>query len=364
MKKRICLYLYLLVISITGCQVQQAAPKPAGSYFEVHYMDVGQADAALVLCDGKAMLIDGGNRADSSLMYSYLEQQGIEYLDYLVSTHPHEDHAGGLAGALNYAAAGVVYAPMVEYDSDVFRDFKKYLTKQEAEIVVPAAGDSFSLGSAEVTVLGPVGSERGMDLNNKSLVLRIVYGTTSFLFTGDAEREEEQAILEAGYGIQSTVLKVGHHGGADSTTYPFLREAAPEYAVISVGEENTYGHPTQEVLSRLRDAEVEVYRTDLQGTVVCTSDGEHVSFQAGKQEYADLIVPETEMETKLTQTQNLDEGKTGAEVTVVLNTSSMKFHNPVCSSVSDMKESNKEHFVGDREALIQQGYVPCKRCEP
>lgn len=376
MKKRFILFLLLLVMGIVGCgqgtggfQVDLEAEKGAatgedeslpdaeGTSFEVHFIDVGQADAALVLCDGEAMLIDGGNRADSSLIYSYLKQRGVDQLDYMVCTHPHEDHVGGLAGALNYASVDVAYAPVTDYDSEVFSNFNKYLEKQGKRVTVPTAGDTFMLGSARVSVAGPVGEGTGGKLNNTSIVLRVSYGNTSFLFTGDAEREEEQAILEAGYELQSTVLKVGHHGGASSTTYPFLREVAPEYAVISVGEGNSYGHPTEDVLSRLRDADVEVYRTDEQGTVVCRSDGEQVSFETGKQEgngrlQETLGLPEMEH----------SEGLPDADY--VLNIRSMKFHNPDCQSVYDMKESNKRGYKGSREALIEQGYSPCGRCLP
>lgn len=370
MGKRLILYLLLVIsiFSLFGCGQGYGGLEMAleaeegdvpgedmplsdadGSSFEVHFIDVGQADAALVLCDGEAMLIDGGNRADSSLIYSYLKQRGIDRLDYMVCTHPHEDHVGGLSGALNFAKVGVAYAPVEDYDSEVFRDFKKYLEKQGLRITVPSVGEMFRLGSAEVSVAGPV-DDAGGKLNNTSIVLRIVYGDTSFLFTGDAEREEELAILENGSEIQSTVLKVGHHGGFTSTTYPFLREVAPEYAVISVGEGNSYGHPTEEVMSRLRDADVEVYRTDLLGTVVCRSDGENVCFET-----------DSRGKTKLQETTTAESLPDGD---YVLNIRSRKFHYPDCESVFEMKEANKQVYEGEREELIEQGYSPCGRCLP
>jgi competence protein ComEC len=258
---------------------------PADSYFEIHYIDVGQADAALVLCDNKAMLIDGGNAADSNLIYAYLKKYSIDHLDYMICTHPHEDHVGGLSGALNYAKVDTVYAPVLSYDSKAFSNFLANLKKQGVSITVPLPGYGFSLGSAAVKVLGPINPSD--DPNNSSIVLRLEYGKTSFLFTGDAEREEEQNLLDAGSTLASTVLKVGHHGSANSTTYPFLREISPRYAVISVGKDNTYGHPTQAALSRLRDADVTVYRTDMQGDIICSSDGETVSFKVEKNAAAD-----------------------------------------------------------------------------
>ncbi len=326
-------------------------PSVSGS-FEVHFIDVGQADAALVLCDGHAMLIDGGNAADSSLIYTYLKDRSVSYLDYIVCTHAHEDHVGGLAGALNYASAGCALCPVTEYDSRAFNSFVTYLGKQGVEITIPAAGDSFSLGSASVQVLGPVRPDAS-DPNNTSIVLRIVYGNTSFLFTGDAEREEEQEILEAGYELESTVLKVGHHGSETSTTYPFLREILPQYAVISVGADNSYGHPAEDTLSRLRDADVTVYRTDLQGDIVCTSDGESVSFAVERGADADTLGSAGKART---------ETESGTDY--VLNTNTHKFHIPSCSSVKQMKESNKRFYNGTREEVIGMGYDPCQRCNP
>ena len=257
-------------------EVVFGTPKDEESFFDVHFIDVGQADAALVICDGKTMLIDGGNREDSQLIYTYLKNQNVTHLDYVVATHAHEDHVGGLSGALNYATVGTALCSVSNHDSKVFQNFVTQLAKHGKQITVPKAGDEFSLGSATVQVLGPV--RKSDDPNNMSLVLRIVYGNTSFLFTGDAEREEEQDILAAGYELESTVLKVGHHGSENSTTYPFLREIMPEYAVISVGKDNSYGHPTPEALSRLHDADATVLRTDINGLICCSSDGDDVYF--------------------------------------------------------------------------------------
>ncbi|MBE6692785.1 MAG: MBL fold metallo-hydrolase [Ruminococcaceae bacterium] len=230
------------------------------SSFEIRFIDVGQADAALITCDGKAMLIDGGNVGDSSLIYSVLKKNNINHLNYVIGTHAHEDHIGGLAGALNFATVDTVYCPTDSYDSDAFENFKKTVENQNSSISIPSVGDTFELGSANCKILA-VNTDKN-DPNNSSIVLRIVYGETSFIFAADAEREVEQAILNSGANIESTVLKVGHHGSETSTSYVWLREIMPEYAVISVGEDNTYGHPTEEVLSRLRDADVKTFRTD------------------------------------------------------------------------------------------------------
>jgi competence protein ComEC len=339
---------------------EPSAEVPSGSSFEVHFIDVGQADSALILCDGNAMLIDGGNVADSDLIYTYLKNQGITHLDYMVCTHAHEDHVGGLAGALNYATVDVAYCPVTSYDSTAFNNFVKYLGNQGVDITVPSTGDTFTLGSAEVTVLGPINSSD--EPNNTSIVLRIVYGNTSFLFAGDAEREEEQDILNAGYTLASTVLKVGHHGSENSTTYPFLREIMPEYAVISVGADNSYGHPTEETLSRLRDADVKVYRTDMQGDIICTSDGKSVSFTVERNADVDTLSSVGLNSTQTANSAATDDPVAGTDY--VINTNTGKFHYPWCSSVDQMNEENKQYYTGSRDELIAEGYSPCGRCNP
>lgn len=323
--------------------------------FQVHFIDVGQADAALVLCDGKAMLIDGGNAADSSLMYTYLKKHNVTHLDYVVGSHAHEDHIGGIAGALNYATVGTVYCPVTSYNSNAFNNFVKAVQKHGKSITVPAVGTSFSLGSATCTVLG-VNEASGP--NNSSIVLRIVYGSTSFLFTGDAEREVEQAILDRGTNISATVLKVGHHGSYTSTSYLWLRQIMPKYAVISVGAGNSYGHPTEAVLSRLRDAEVKTFRTDMQGDVICTSNGSSVSFTVSRNANADVFGG-----IGGNSTQKPEE--TPAEgIHYLLNSNSMKFHTETCEYGQMISDRNRIDHYGTREEVLEMGYAPCGACHP
>ena len=354
-----CLLMILLAIFLSGCGILRQSVSNASSAFEVHFIDVGEADAALVLCEGKAMLIDGGNPEDSDLIYTYLKNHEITHLDYVIATHIHEDHIGGLAGALHYASVDTVYCPVESYESKVFQNFVKALDKHGVSITVPAAGDSFKLGSANCEILA-VNTERE-NINNTSIVLRIEYGETSFLFASDAEREVEQAILDSGEDIKSTVLKVGHHGSNTSTGYVWLREIMPQYAVISVGKDNSYGHPTEEVLSRLRDAEVTTYRTDLHGDIICTSDGKSVTFTLERNPEVDSFVGIGDNSTQQTQPPQIGEA---GEQEYVVNKNTMKFHDPSCPSVDDMKQSNRWDYFGTREALIEMGYVPCKNCKP
>lgn len=256
-----------------------AIPEPTGE-LTVHYIDVGQADCTLLECGGQTMLIDGGNVDDSSLVVSYLKSQGIEHLDYMVCTHAHEDHVGGLSGPLNTCTVGQVLAPVTEYESSAFTNFVKYTHAQELDVTVPEADNSFLLGEARVIVLGP--RKTYEEPNDTSIVLRVDHGEISFLFTGDMEAMAEADLLAAGCDLDVDVLKVGHHGSSTSTSYVFLREVMPEYGVISCGIDNTYGHPHTEVISRLYDAGVTVYRTDEQGTVVAVSNGAEIRFATEK----------------------------------------------------------------------------------
>lgn len=339
--------------SVSAPLLETPAPSPTktlpiGSTLEVHFIDVGQADAALVLCDGAAMLIDGGNVADSSRIVSYLQKQAVEQLDVIIGTHAHEDHIGGLSGALNACTVGKVYCPVTSYDSDAFRDFSKYVGAQGLSITVPVADETFVLGSATVTILGP--RQEYEETNDTSIVLRIDFGETSFLLTGDAQREAEAALLDAGCNLSATVLKVGHHGGDTSTTYPFLRDVMPRYAVISVGEGNSYGHPEGDTLSRLRDADAQVFRTDLRGDVIATSDGETVTMTTEKT--VEAPTNPTEAGSESTTAPPSAEGYIG-------NANSRKFHLPTCGSLP-AKENRVP--LDSYEDAIAQGFVPCKIC--
>ena len=269
------------VVSETTAQSgQETAGVSESGSFTIHFIDVGQADSTLVTCDGHSMLIDGGNADDSNLVYSVLQRETDGHLDYVVGTHAHEDHIGGLSGAFEADTADVTFCPVTEYDSKAFRNFKARADERGGGITVPAVGDTFTLGEASVTVVAV--NSVPEDTNNTSIVIRIVYGDTSFLFTGDAEQETEEKILETGQDIESTVLKVGHHGSSTSTSQAFLDAVSPTYAVISCGKDNSYGHPHSETLAKLSSAGVEVLRTDELGDIYCTSDGTEVTFSYGE----------------------------------------------------------------------------------
>ena len=325
--------------------------------FAVHFIDVGQGDAALVLCDGRTMLIDGGKPHASSIIYTYLKNLNIDYLDYIVASHADDDHIGGLSAPLAKMKVGNVLAPETEADTRSYESLKNKSAEQGLTITHPKPGESLAFGSSKIEFYGPI-TESESDRNNGSIVMKIIYGETSFLFTGDAEREEEQEILNAGYDLSATVLKVGHHGSKNSTTYPFLRAIMPKYAVISVGE-NSYGHPTEDTLSRLRDAGAKVYRTDMQGDIIAASDGKTVTITTKKN--GDIATNPTEGEKAAAAESAGNETKA---YNYIGNKNTKKLHDPNCSAVLKMKEESKVYLNCTRDAAIKDGYRPCGRCNP
>lgn len=309
-----------------------------GSSFEIFFLDVGQGDAACVLCDGKAMLIDGGNKSSSSMIYSFLKSHEVNHLDYIIASHPDADHVGGLAGALNYASVGMAFCTIEEYNSEPFSDFVKYLKKQECEITVPSSGDTFTLGGAVVTILYP---DKGVEpSDNTSIALRIEYGQTSFFFAGDCESADEAVILRSEYGLKSDVLKVAHHGSRYSSSSEFVNAIQPKYAVISVGGDNQYGHPTEEVLSYLQNNNITLFRTDIQGTIHCRSNGYEILFDVeknpnfdtylasgGYQNYLKMLGDQnTETMPDRTLPEASDAEETSQSEFYIVNTHTHKFH--------------------------------------
>ncbi|MCI5774540.1 MAG: MBL fold metallo-hydrolase [Erysipelotrichaceae bacterium] len=311
------------------------------STFSITYIDVGQADAALVSCDGQYMLIDGGNAPDSNLIYSILQRQGINNLNIIVNSHAHEDHVGGLSGALSYATCDTILAPVTSFDSKAFNNFAQ-LAAQNHGIQIPQINDEYQLGSAKIKILG-LNAKEG---NDTSIILKITYGDTAFLFTGDGELAAEQAVLANADDLSADVLKVGHHGSNTSTSPAFLEAIDPTYAIISVGQDNSYGHPHQEVLDRLKAQDITIYRTDIHHDITCTSDGQKVNCAPSQN---------ANQPTNTKQETSQD---------YILNTNSLKFHLPTCSSIEKIADHNKETFHGTKSQLLKEGYQACKQCNP
>ncbi len=250
----------------------------------VHFVDVGQADCTLLQYGEHAALVDAGNNADGPAVVQYLEDAGVTKLDFVIGTHPHEDHIGGLDDVINHFDVEKVILPQVP-DSIVpttktYEDVLEAVKNKGLSITKAQVGDTYSIGEASLEILGPAGTFD--DLNNESVVSRVEFGRTSFLLTGDAEEPAEQAILETGADLTSTVLKVGHHGSRTSSSDAFLDAVSPSYGVILCGAGNDYGHPHEEAVNRLEQHGVKLYRTDVNGTVVFVSDGKNVTVKTQK----------------------------------------------------------------------------------
>ena len=322
-----------------------AAAPGAAQPFEMHFIDVGQALSVLVECDGQFLLYDGGNVDDGSLVVSYLQKQGVEQLQYVFCSHAHEDHVGGLAAVMAKFPAGHAYSPVTDASTKCFQDFVKYTRQQGLAVEVPSVGTVWPLGSATVTLLGPV--TQYSETNNTSLVLRIDYGDTSFLLTGDMEKTAETDLVNSGANLKADVLQVGHHGSSTSTGYLFLNAVLPEMGVISCGTGNKYGHPHEETLSILRDAKVDVYRTDLQGTITIGSDGQN--FTVGTEHF----VPDSQLNPTDPAVSST------VQQTYIGNVNSKKFHLPSCANLP--AEKNQILFSSYEEA-VEAGYTPCASC--
>ena len=243
-------------------------------------LDVQHADAIVLAGEGEYALVDGAFPESGEKIVNYLHQLGAQKLDLMVGTHPHGDHIGGLPYVLDHMPTETVWTSQLPYTNDYVSDFTSAISRNGAEFVQPRPGATFQLGSATIEMIGPL-NLKYEDANNLSLVLRVTYGNTRFLLTGDMEDVAEKELVEAGVDLKADVLKVGHHGSASSTTYQFLRAVAPTYGVISLAAFNEYGHPHRDPLSRLMDADVTIYRTDKMYDVVAFSDGETITFTTG-----------------------------------------------------------------------------------
>ena len=321
----------------------------------IYFLDVGQGDATIIVCDGEAMIIDGGDRVYSRFIYSYLTNTlNLDHLKYVISTHPHADHAGGLAAALNVGAVEAVFSPVTYYDDPGFGALRKQMMVHNMPFTMPLPGNTMQLGQAEVIFLAP--DRLTANMNDNSIIVKIAYGATSFLFLADAEQEEEQALLASGLDITADVLKVGHHGSDTSTSDTFLSAVNPQCAVISCGKNNTYGHPAQSVLFKLSQIGATVYRTDQNGTILCRSDGTTLTWKTEKDSHTFVSYAAETIAHDRAEQADFEHGYIG-------NKSSHKLHYPDCVGVMNMKEENKVVFTS-REDAISLGYSSCQICNP
>ena len=305
-----------------------------------YFLDVGQADSTLLVSQGEAVLIDAGNRDDAEFILGYIKNLGIDHLKYVIFTHPHEDHIGSGRNVLQQFGADTVYM-LDGYDSGIAGSLKQSIDQLGIQTKAPTPGDTAAFGECEIQFLGPY--EKYNDTNDNSICLKVKHGETSMLFTGDAGSSPEKKMIEMGEDLEADLLQAGHHGSSTSNSYYFLREANPEYVVISCGKGNMYGHPHEEALSRFRDLGAEVFRTDEQGTIIAVDDGMQIRFNCEGKKSDRTHVKDYE------------------DASYIGNINSKKYHLPSCSGLPN--EENRVYFT-TIDAAETAGYSPCGNCHP
>lgn len=358
----------LLKYALSIAVMSGLAVTPVFAQTEIHVLDVGQGLSVLVESRGHYMLYDGGDRDKSSFVVSYLKEEKVSSLDYVIASHYDADHLNGVVGALNVFPVKQVFSPDYTADTRVFNSFQSVIETKSIERKQPQVGTTYELGDASFQILSPSG-ENYSDPNNYSIGIRITDGASSFLITGDAESDSEKEICKTNLELESNVYIMGHHGSGTSTSWQLLQKATPEYAILSCGTGNTYGHPHIESMEKLQDMEIQLLRTDKQGTIIASTDGTSIAWNTAPcNDYStgDIndkpIQPQKQDSQKQSSNVTQNQVTTGAEY--ILNTSTKKMHYPDCNSVKQMKEKNKKATSESRDSLITQGYSPCGNCRP
>lgn len=243
-----------------------------GEKLVVTYLDVGQADCTILQCGESSMMIDGGGRGTAKEVIEAAKELGIKQFDYIVATHSHEDHIGGLPKVIRAFEVKNVVFREEDKDTKIYEDFKSAVKESGATVIVPKPGVSFKFGNALVEIFAPRETEYD-NTNNYSAALVVTFGKEKFLFTGDAEEESEAQMLELGTLPDVDVFQAGHHGSETSNSEAFLKVVNPAYAIISCGVDNKYGHPHAAVIARFEDMDMQIYRTDVMGTITIKTDG-------------------------------------------------------------------------------------------
>lgn len=274
--KRLRLLISLMVVLVLMIVPMSRTTNAVVKNMYVHFINVGQGDSIYIKApNGEDILIDGGNK-DGSDVVAYLKKQKVKDIEVMIATHPDADHIGGLDEVLNAFVVRSVYAPKVNHTSQAYRDFLNAVKREGLKIKTAQANVTLPIKGVTAKFVGPVKAYSTSDTNDWSAVLRLTYGKNTFLFTGDAEFKAESDMIKAKQPLKADVLKVGHHGAKTSTSTAFLNVVKPKYAVISVGK-NSYGHPTKDVLNRLKAVKAIVYRTDQKGTIIFISNGSTLS---------------------------------------------------------------------------------------
>lgn len=317
---------------------------------EVHFIDVGQGLSILVKSDDDVMLYDGGNHSHSSNVVTYLKKQGITDIDYLISSHYDEDHVAGLVGCLNAFDVENVIGSDYEQDTKIYQSFIETVKANGLSIQYPEVGEEYQFGTGSFTILAPR-TITGND-NDNSVAIKLSNGDNSFLFTGDAESNSELDMCNSGIDLSCDVLVAGHHGSATATTWDFLQLTVPEYAVISCGIDNKYGHPHKDTMDKFKSMDIQVLRTDIQGDIIAISDGVNITWnKAPCNNYS-----AGDSDDIGTQPQENEEIIN--EDYVWISSTGSKYHSkPDCGTMNPDKATQ----ISQSDAEIN-GYEPCKKC--
>ncbi len=361
---------------------QQEIEKSEDEYqyevMEIHYIDVGEGDCTLIQCGADSMLIDAGVPDQGTAIRLYLKKHNIDILKYMILTHSDKDHIGGAASIISNVKVDNLFMCRYEKDNEVYQNLINEINFSGLTWTTPDVGSVYELGDATIEIIAP--NREYDNPNDSSIGIIVKHGNNTFLFSGDAESAAEEDIVNNGISIDVDVYKVGHHGSRTSTSEIFLEKITPQYAIISCALENKYGHPHEEVLERLKAINVNLFRTDLQGTIIAFSDGNEISFN---QDPTDNWEPGSNIDGESASSQVTHElleireepgndsylersfiDEEYKESTYIINTNMKRFHYPDCDSVKDIKDTNRLEINASREELIEQGYIPCGRCNP
>lgn len=252
--------------------IPSSNPSSISGEMEVHFIDVGQGDSILIKDNDHAMLIDGGDNNKGKTVLSYLEKQKVQSLDYVIATHPHSDHIGGLSTVLQSMKVKEVILPKVAHNTKTYEDLIDTIQNKNIPVKQAIVGDRYQLDNANFVILSP-SSQTYEEMNNYSVGIKLTLGEVSFVMAGDAEKLSEEEMTKTGIDLSANVLKLSHHGASNAINENFYRAVHPKYAVISVGKDNSYNHPNAKTLLAMINHGIKIYRTDIQGSVVFHTDG-------------------------------------------------------------------------------------------
>ena len=339
------LIFFIIVLLFSSCNFpadltssQNSPPQVLGEAI-FHFIDVGQGDCVLIQAENKNILIDAGTGDSASYLFRYLENLDVDYIDYFINTHPHEDHLGGAESILTSIDVGTVFVNGTASNSKFFEEFLDVLIKKEITPVIPDLDCIYELGPFRIKFLSP--TKTHIDENDNSLVCTVEFGEIKALFMGDAEKNIESELLQNKKLIDADILKVGHHGSRYASSLPFLTAVSPSVSVIQCGEGNSYSHPHEEAIQRLDTVFSEVYRTDKDGDIILKTDGKVITKSDGE----------------------LFEKKDSSDIKLIYigNKNSKVFHLETCANLPSDK--NRFDFTS-REDALGSGYKPCGNCNP